>query len=109
MKNKNKMPFELKRKLYESLPVSIKRSLCLIPFSWWAGSAYRTVYRRGPWFDRASPEELRGYQERELGRVLRFVVDQVPAYRHLGPVVERHNPFEALTAFPLLDKASSQA
>ena len=49
------------------------------------------------------------YQERELGRVLRFAVDQVPAYRHLRPVVERHKPYEAIRAFPLLDKDTVQA
>ena len=103
------MSFNLKRKIYESLPVSVKRSVCLIPFSWLAGSAYRKVYNLGPWFDRASREELLQYQARELGKVLRFAVEQVPAYRTLRPVLERYRPFEALKAFPLLDKDTVQA
>ena len=53
--------------------------------------------------------DLRRYQERELGGVLRFAVEQVPAYRRLWPVVERHTPFEALKAFSLLDKDTAQA
>ena len=103
------MAFELKRSLYESLPVPVKRSICLIPFSWLAGKAYRDTYRRGDWFDRASRKDLRQYQERELGDVLLFAVDQVPAYRRLRPIVERHMPFEALKEFPLLDKDTVQA
>lgn len=38
-----------------------------------------------------------------------FAVDQVPAYQQLRSVVERHTPFEALKAFPLLDKDTVQA
>jgi phenylacetate-CoA ligase len=103
------MGFQIKRHFYESLPIPIKQSVCLIPFSWWAGKAYRDTFSRGLWFDKASQEELRRYQEQRLREVLRFVVDQVPAYRRLGPVVERHTPFEALKAFPLLDKDTVQA
>lgn len=103
------MAFDLKRKIYESLPLPIKRSVCLIPFSCLAGKAYRSTYRRGDWFDRVSRMELRQYQERVLGEVLRFAVEQVPVYRRLRPVVERHKPFEALKAFPLLDKDTIQA
>ena len=103
------MAFDLKRRIYEFLPVPVKRSFCLIPFARLAGNAYRTVYGRGPWFDRASREDLEKYQERELGEVLRFAVDQVPAYQPLRRVVDRHKPFEALKAFPLLDKDAVQA
>ncbi len=74
-----------------------------------AGKAYRDTYRRGAWFDRANQQELRQYQQQQLGRVLQFAVEQVPAYRSLEPVVERHTPFEALKAFPLLDKDTVQA
>ena len=103
------MGFQIRRHFYESLPVSIKRGVCLIPFSWLAGNAYRSVYRRGAWFDLASRQELRRYQEQKIGEILQFAVEQVPAYRHLRRVVERHNPFEVLKAFPLLDKDTVQA
>ena len=103
------MSFNIKRKLYESLPLPIKRSACIIPFSWWGGKAYRSIYRRGAWFDRARPEELWQYQEQELGKVLRFAIDHVPAYQSLRPIVERHKPSEALKGFPLLDKDTVQA
>ena len=86
------MSFNIKRKFYESLPIPIKRSVCIIPFSWWGGRAYRSIYRRGAWFDRARPEELWRYQEQELGKVLRFATDQVPAYQSLRPIVDRYKP-----------------
>jgi len=73
------MAFELKRNIYESLPVLVKRSVRLIPSFWLAGKAYRYTYRRGDWLDRESREELRCYMERKLGNILRFAVDQVSA------------------------------
>lgn len=103
------MFFDIKRNIYESLPVSIKQSVCLIPFTWLAGNAYRSIYKKKVWFDRASREELMQYQERQLGEILRFTVDQVPFYRNLRPIVERLPPFEALRAFPILDKDSVHA
>lgn len=103
------MAFELKRTIYEALPVALKRSVCSIPFSWLAGKDYRAAYQRGNWFDKANKKELQLYQERELGSILLFAVDQVPAYQHLRSDVERHSPFEALKAFPLLDKDTVQA
>ncbi len=103
------MAFLLKRQLYECLPLSIQRSVQLVPFSWLAGNAYRAVYNRGKWFDQATREELLRYQTKQLGRMLRFVVDQIPAYRHLCSVVESRSPNEALKSFPLLDKDTVQA
>jgi phenylacetate-CoA ligase len=103
------MSFKLKRYLYEALPVPVKQCICMIPFSWWAGKAYRDTVDRGHWFDDANREELRQYQELELGRMLSFAVDQVPAYQHLRSIVEEHKPFDALKEFPLLDKDTLQA
>jgi phenylacetate-CoA ligase len=103
------MSFKFKRYFYESLPVPIKQCICLIPFSWWAGKDYRDTFARGPWFDQASYTELRQYQENELGQILRFAVDQVPAYQNLRSIVERHKPFDALKSFPLLNKDVVQA
>lgn len=103
------MSFQIKRNIYEALPVSIKQGIGSIPFSWLAGKAYRSTYQRRDWFDRVSRDELLQYQERRLGEMLRFAVDQVPVYRNLRPTVERLPPFEALMAFPLLDKDTVQA
>ena len=61
------MAFSTKRLIYESLPVPVKQSVLLIPFSWCAGKAYRAIYRRGAWFDQATPEELHAYRVRKLG------------------------------------------
>lgn len=103
------MTFHFNRSVYEALPVEVKHLVRLIPFSWLAGKAYRSTYRRGPWFDEASREELLHFQEEKLGGMLRFAVDQVPAYQPLRSVVERCKPFEALKAFPFLDKDTVQA
>ncbi len=86
----------------------IKRGVRLIPFSWWAGRLYRETLSQGLWFDQASRKDLRHYQEQKLGEILRFAVEQVPAYRSFQTIVERHRPFDALKEFPLLDKDTLQ-
>lgn len=98
------MTFKIKRRFYESLPIPIKRSVRIVPFSWWGGKTYRSICDRGAWIDRAGPAELRQYKQQELGKVLRFATDQVPAYQSLRRIVDRYKPFEALNGFPLLDK-----
>lgn len=103
------MTYTIKRHLYDSLPIAVKRGVCLFPFAWFAGRGYRTVCKRGAWFDQASRNDIRQYQEQELGRMLQFAVDQVPAYQPFRSQVARHKPFEALNAFPLLDKDTVQA
>ena len=103
------MSFRFNRGLYEALPLSVRRVVRQIPFSWIAGKSYRSVYQRGPWFDRACRKEVLRFQEHGLGELLRFAVDQVPAYRHLRSVVERIPPFEALKAFPVMDKDAVQS
>jgi len=103
------MAFVRKRQMYEALPLWIQRSVRLVPFSWLAGSAYRRVLRRGSWFDNATREELRAYQEQALKRMLLFVVDQVPAYRGLRRVVEHYPAWEVLREFPLMEKETLQS
>jgi phenylacetate-CoA ligase len=103
------MPFPLKRRLYESMPTRVKSLVRLLPFGFWAGKAYRRVLRRGAWFDRAEAGQIRAWQSRALGKLLQFAVREVPAYRSLRSVVERLEPFEALRAFPIIDKNDLQA
>lgn len=98
------MAFELKRRVYEALPKTIKRQVGRIPFPWIAGRSYRAVYKRRLIIDQASKYELRAYQERELGKVLRFAVDQIPAYKQLSSFVSRFKPFDSIKEFPFLDK-----
>lgn len=102
------MAFTLKRRIYEALPSWLTRAVNLVPFSWVAGRAYREVMARHDAFETASRDEVLAYQERELGRALRFVTDQVPAYHTLRSAVERLRPFEALREFPVIDKAALQ-
>jgi len=98
------MEFNVKRAIYSAVPLPLKRLVRLVPFSWWAGPAYRRTMARLGAFDRASRAEIEAYQERELGAMLDFATDQVPAYRPLRAAVERHRPFDALREFPFLDK-----
>jgi len=100
--------FPIRRRIYESLPDGLKRPFGLVPFSWIAGPAYRSTVARGALFEKASREEILAYQEGALGGVLAFATGRVPAYRAHRPAVERLRPFEALKAFPLLDKSTVQ-
>ncbi len=102
------MGFELKRAVYESLPLSVKRLVLLVPFHWIAGASYDKVFRRGLWFDQASRDDILSFQEEQLSQVLCFAVEQVPAYKHLRPVVQRFRPFDALQEFPLISKDDLQ-
>ncbi len=102
------MTYSVKRRLYEALPVAIKRGVGLVPFGWWAGEAYRLVYGRRDWFDKASQEDLRQYQERQLDSALKFAVEHVPAFQSFRTVVSRYKPTDALKEFPLLDKDTIQ-
>jgi len=102
------MAFILKRRLYEALPLWLQSLVRAVPLSWLAGSAYRSTLRRGPFFDRATREAILRYQEDALGRMLRFAVEQVPAYATLRSVVDRHTAFEALKGFPPIDKDAVQ-
>jgi len=94
--------------MYESLPLPIKRLVYLIPFGWIAGPAYRRTMARQGFFDRLSREEIRAYQEKRLGEILAYATAQVPAYRSLQQVVERHSPFEAIKFFPFTSKRDLQ-
>lgn len=100
--------FKAKRAIYEALPIPLQRSVNLVPFSFIAGKPYRDTMRRRKWLDRASRNEVLEYQEQELGKLLQFASQYVPAYKHLQCTVERLSPFEALKAFPIVDKETVQ-
>jgi phenylacetate-CoA ligase len=102
------MAFTLKRRIYEAMPTSLKALVRLAPFGFWAGRSYRRTFRRGRRLREASAQEIRSYQRQRLAALLEFAVDQVPAYRALAGVVGRLDPFEALKAFPLIDKDTLQ-
>lgn len=102
------MGFEVKRAVYESLPLSVKRLVLLVPFQWIAGSSYDKVFRRGDWFDHASREDILSFQEEQLSQVLHFAVEKIPAYKHLKASVERFRPFDALQEFPHISKDNLQ-
>lgn len=100
--------FDVKRRLYENLPTSVKRSVRLLPFHFLAGAPYREVLNRQAFFDSADRSEILAFQERELRNVLDFATRFVPAYSHLKSDVERRAPFDALKEFPLLEKDDIQ-
>ncbi len=102
------MNFTSKRQLYESMPLFLKQGVRLLPFAFLAGRAYKQTLKRRQQLDRASREEILCYQEKALGEMLSFATSQVPAYHPYRDVVSRHRPFEALKAFPFLDKETVQ-
>lgn len=103
------MSFEIKRRLYESSPAWLKTTVRAIPFALLAGSTYRRHRANGRRFDRASREEIDAFTDQQLGRVLSYAVEHVPAYKRYASVVARLPPREALRAFPIIDKAAVQA
>ena len=105
---RNILRYSLKRSAYELLPVSFKRLICLLPFSWLAGPSYRRIMRQDDKFGRAKREQIDAYQSKKLGEMLRFAVEQVPAYHHLENVVQRYSPPDALKRFPFLTKEKLQ-
>ncbi len=102
------MSFSFKRRVYESLPSTIRQGIGLIPFGWIAGRAYRDTLRRNDFIDKATREVLRDYQSKRLGDMLRFATRYVPAYANLQGTVERYKPFTALQAFPMVSKEDMQ-
>lgn len=98
-----------KRRLYESLPRWIQASVCLVPFPLLAGRAYRSTMARHSQVEAATRRDILDYQSVRLGELLRYAVDQVPAYEGLKSAVDRMPPFEALKAFPMIDKDALQA
>jgi phenylacetate-coenzyme A ligase PaaK-like adenylate-forming protein len=82
----------------------MKRPVAWLPFSFFAGKSYKTTLRRKDQIRNAGREELRRYQETELGRMVEFATEQIPAYQEFRSVVSRLSPFEALKAFPFLNK-----
>ncbi|ROO26381.1 hypothetical protein SAOR_10515 [Salinisphaera orenii MK-B5] len=79
-----------------------------VPFDWLGGHPIAEC-SAGAWFDTASREQIVRYQSEQLGRLLRFAAAEIPAYRYLKNEVERLPPFDALKAFPLIDKETVQA
>jgi phenylacetate-CoA ligase len=104
-----RMSFPLRRRVYESLPPVLTRAVGLVPFGWMAGRAYRDVLARHAFFEEASRDEVRAYQEKRLGEMLDFATDQVEAYAPMRSAVERLPAFDALAEFPLLSKEELQA
>lgn len=102
------MSFSERRRVYERLPGFLKEAVGWVPFSLTAGKHYRRTLRRGATIDRMSREEILCYQEHELGRILAFACEQVPAYQPLKSTVGRLRPFEALKAFPFVGKRQIQ-
>ena len=102
------MLFSQKKIIYEKVPLSLKRIFCKLPFSWIAGKNYKKVSERGNWFDVATREEIVAYQQKALRKILKHATKQVPAYFSLRSTVDKFNPFEALTAFPPIEKEEIQ-
>ncbi len=90
------------------MPSWLKAGVRLVPFGWIAGPSYRRTMARAKRFERASAAEILTWTEKALREILDFATSEVPAYRPHRGDFERHRPFEALKAFPLLDKDALQ-
>lgn len=100
--------FQLKKKIYENVPDSLKQLIRLVPYSLVAGRVYRDTLVLCRRFDKMSREEVLAYQENELGKLLNFAVNEVPFYQPHRSAAERFTPFDALKDFPLLTKEDVQ-
>jgi phenylacetate-CoA ligase len=100
--------FIRKRQLYERMPTLLKQLTMLIPFSFWAGKAYRLVMKRAAAVEQWGREEIEQYQAQRLAEILTFACDQVPAYGRYQRYLKLR-PHEAINAFPLLSKAELMA
>jgi phenylacetate-CoA ligase len=101
--------FKYLRATYEHSPAPFRRLAQFVPYAWLVGRPYRDCLALCRRLDTASSTEVRAFQERELGILLRYAVDCVPAYYALRSAVDRHRPFDALREFPLLSKEQVQA
>jgi phenylacetate-CoA ligase len=95
----------LKRTCYEKMPAFLKNAACLIPYRWLAGRHYSRTLDLCKRLDFASRETIERCEERQLGEVLRFATDFVPAYRPYRREVELFKANDALKSFPFLSKA----
>ena len=100
--------FQWKRRMYEFLPASLLSWIRLVPFGLIAGKSYRKTLTRNTFFDKATREEIVAYKEGALREVLRYAVNQVPAYHAFREAVENLPPRDALKEFPLLEKDELQ-
>ena len=100
------MLFPKRRIIYEKVPLSLKRIFCKLPFSWIAGKNYKS-FERGNWFDLATREEIVAYQQKALEEILKHAINRYQLIS-LRSTVDKFNPFEALTAFPPIEKGNSE-
>lgn len=96
--------FKLFRHIYEHAPLAIKWPAYWLPYSILGGRGYRSTVRACRELEFLSRTEVLRHQEQLLGQLLRFVVEQVPIYRPLRDVVEKHAPSAALKHFPFITK-----
>ena len=99
------MAFDLKRRLYESLPGWAKAPVGWIPFHVLAGPSYRATLARGRALDGGDRAAIDAWQEQALRSMLEFATRQVPAYESLrGGVLE-----EAYEVVAAIDEGDVQA
>ncbi|MDI6449527.1 hypothetical protein [Anaerobaca lacustris] len=102
------MKFHSLRRLYEDTPAALKHLVHCVPYAWLAGRHYRRAFELCRKLDSMKRDEIRAFQEDELGRLLQYAVSEVPFYYRYRGLVHRHAPFEALKGFPLIQKSDVQ-
>lgn len=97
--------FTVSKRMYESVPVGVKRLIACVPYALLAGKPYRRTRALCQRLERLNREEIAAYQKERLGELLDYATNMVPAYRPYRGVVERLGPLEALKSFPFLTKS----
>jgi phenylacetate-CoA ligase len=101
--------FTIKKSIYNSLPIGIKRLASKVPYAFLIGGNYRNVSAVCTKLEYASHAEIRIYQKQVLFKILDFATREVEAYKKHRGVVERLSPFESIKDFPLLSKEILQS
>lgn len=85
----------------------MRKFLYLVPMKYRLGGndfqrTYNLILSSETW----SPEQLRNYQEQQLGELLQYAIRNVPIYK--GIVLDEHDPFRSLERFPIVTKTTIQ-
>lgn len=98
----------LSRKIYQGVPLSIKRLCNFVPYKLIAGRHYRDTLRLCQQSDSWSRKEVIAYQNNQLKQLLQFVADEVPFYQRNRSAICKHEPFEVLHELPIISKLNIQ-
>jgi phenylacetate-CoA ligase len=97
------------RRLYDTLPASLKRPVLWVPFGLRMGKHYRDTIEFLAESDGWSRDRHHLHRTAQLRSLLAGAVRNVPYYRSRYAGLDVRNPWEALTEIEPIDKATIQA